>query len=62
VEAVHNSKTVHPVNKYGNTKDTVSKLEGSAKTTSYRMKNSGYLILAALAGLILYSNIAAKSL
>lgn len=58
-EAVVHKKTIHPINKYGNTKDSVSKMEGSAKSTSYRMKNSGYLVLAVLAGLILYSNMAA---
>lgn len=59
-EAVVHSKTVHPINKYGNTKDEVSKVEGPAASTSYRMKNSGYVVIVVLAGLIIYSNMAAK--
>jgi hypothetical protein len=56
-ESATHKKTIHPVNKYGNTKDEVSKTDGPASTASFRMKNSGYLIAFAFVGLLLYSNL-----
>lgn len=58
-EAVH-KKTIHPVNKFGNTKDSVTANTGSAVDASYRMKNSGVMVLAALFILIGATNLAAN--
>lgn len=35
-EAAHHSATIHPINKYGNTRDKKTKLEGPAKSTTDR--------------------------
>lgn len=56
VETASHKSTVHPVNKYGNTRDATSAMEGSAASSSYRMNNSGYLVLGALFALIVVSN------
>lgn len=54
-QAVH-KKTIHPINKYGNTSDAISENKGGAVTTSYRMKNSGVIVIAFLIWAIIYSN------
>lgn len=53
--AVH-KQAVHPINKYGNTKDQVSDVEGSAASTSFRMKNWGYLLIAGFVIVLVISN------
>jgi hypothetical protein len=35
-DAARHSATIHPINKYGNTRDKVTKLEGPAKSTTDR--------------------------
>ena len=56
LEQVLQKTTIHPVNKYGNSRDSVSELKGPAKSTSSRTHYSVVLIGFAFLGSTLLIN------
>lgn len=49
--------TIHPINKYSNARDNVSKTDTVTKTAAFRSNTSAMIIVALFAVALLYTNV-----